>query len=68
MVFHVRFLAWLRRLVCTGGDLLVVVLLLLLNLLVVRLVPGVGHGNLFRLNKPVSFPKDGNPKVGQTRL
>ena len=46
MAFLVRFLARLRRLVCTGGDFLVVMLLFLLHLLAVRYVAGVVHGNL----------------------
>ena len=63
-----RFLARLRRLVCARSDLLFVVLLFLLYLFVVRYVAGVGHGNFFRLSKPASFPKDRDPKVGQTHF
>ena len=67
-MFLARFLAWLGRLVCTGGDILVVVLLRLLHLFVVRYVAGVGHGSVFRLSKPASFPQGRNPTVGQTRF
>ena len=68
VVFLVRFLARLGRIVCTRSDFLGVMLLFLLYLLVVRYVAGVGHGNLFRLSKPASFLKDNNPNVGQTNF